>query len=106
MTYLILIGSFNASFFLVLLLQKKLKQLHDRILIFWLLYLGVATASYALTVNFFSISSLLSTAIIASFLLQGPFLYLYVSALTSNKKHFNPKNLLHFTPFVVFVLYL
>ena len=106
MTNLIFIGSFNAFFFIILLLQKKSKLLHDRVLILWLLYLGVATASYALTVNFFSVSSLLSTAIIASFLLQGPFLYLYVSALTSNKKHFNPRNLLHFIPFVVFVFYL
>ena len=106
MTNLIFIGSFNAFFFIILLLQKKSKLLHDRILIFWLLYLGVATGFYALTVNFFAVSSLLSTGIISSFLLQGPFLYLYVSTLTSNKKHFNPKNLLHFTPFVIFVLYL
>lgn len=106
MTYLIFIGSFNAFFFLILLLQKKLKKLHDRVLIFWLLYLGIATASYALTVNFFSVSSLLSTGIIASFLLQGPFLYLYVSALTSKKRSFKAKNLLHFIPFVIFVFYL
>ena len=106
MTNLIFIGSFNAFFFIILLLQKKSKLLHDRILIFWLLYLGVATGFYALTVNFFAVSSLLSTGIISSFLLQGPFLYLYVSTLTSNKKHFKAKSLLHFTPFVIFVLYL
>lgn len=106
MTYLLFIGSFNAFFFLALLLQKRPKQLHDRILVFWLLYLGLATASYALTIDFFPASSILSSAIIALFLLHGPFLYLYVSALTLNKRHFKTKNLLHFLPFVLFIFYL
>ena len=64
MTNLIFIGSFNAFFFIILLLQKKSKLLHDKVLIFWLLYLGLATGFYASTVNFFSVSSLLSTGII------------------------------------------
>lgn len=106
MTYLLFIGAFNAFFFLALLLQKRQKQLHDRILIFWLLYLGLATASYALSIDFFPESSLLSNVIIALFLMHGPFLYLYVSALTLDKKHFKAKNLLHFLPFFAFVLYL
>src|SRR5690554_5407071 len=106
MTYLLFIGAFNAFFFLALLLQKRQKQLHDRILIFWLLYLGLATASYALSIDFFPDSSLLFSVIIALFLLHGPFLYLYVSALTLHKKHFKAKNLLHFLPFLAFVLYL
>src|SRR5690554_901041 len=106
MTYLLFIGAFNAFFFLALLLQKRQKQLHDRILIFWLLYLGLATASYALSIDFFPDSSLLFSVIIALFLLHGPFLYLYVSALTLDKKHFKAKNLLHFLPFLAFVLYL
>lgn len=106
MTYLLFIGSFNAFFFLALLLQKKPKQLHDRILVFWLLYLGITITSYALTIDIFSVSSLLSSGIIASFLLHGPFLYLYVSTLTLNKKHFKVKNVLHFLPFVAFVFYL
>ena len=106
MTYLFFIASFNAFFFFTLLLQKRPKQLHDRILIFWLLYLGLATATYALTIDFFPEAPLLSSGIIASFLLHGPFLYLYVSALTSERKHLNIKSIWHFTPFVAFILYL
>lgn len=106
MTYLFFIASFNAFFFLVLLLQKKGKQLHDRVLVFWLLYLGIATASYALSIDFFLESHLLSSGIIALFLLHGPFLYLYVSTLTLNQKKFKPKSLWHFAPFLGFVLYL
>jgi AraC-like DNA-binding protein len=106
MTYLFFIAAFNAIFFLVLLLQKEPKLLHDRILIFWLLYMGVATATYALSIEFFPDASLLSSGIIALFLLHGPFLYLYVSALTSEHKQFGIKNIWHFTPFVAFILYL
>lgn len=106
MTYLFFIASFNAFFFLVLLLQKRPRQLHDRILICWLFYLGMATAAYALTIEFSVDSPLLSSGIIASFLLHGPFLYLYVSSLTSTQKHFRSKDLLHFIPFIAFILYL
>lgn len=106
MTYIFFIASFNAFFFLVLLLQKKSKLLHDRILIFWLFYLGIATATYALTIDFFPDDPLLSSGTIALFLLHGPFLYLYVSALTFGHDHFSAKNIWHFVPFVAFILYL
>lgn len=106
MTYLFFIASFNAFFFLALLLQKRPKQLHDRILIFWLLYLGLATATYALTLDFFPEAPFLSSGIIALFLLHGPFLYLYVSALTAEREHFGIRSIWHFIPFVSFILYL
>lgn len=106
MKYIFFIASFNAIFFLVLLLQKKPKLLHDRILIFWLLYLGFATAVYALIMGVFPGAPFLSSGIIATFLLPGPFLYLYVSALTLNQKHFKIKSLVHFVPFVAFIVYL
>lgn len=106
MTYLFFIGAFNAFFFLALLVQKDLKQLPDRILIFWLLYLGLATALYGISKEFLPASNLLYSVIIALFLLHGPFLYLYVSALIVDKKQFEAKNLLHFLPFMAFVFYL
>lgn len=106
MTYLFFIASFNAFFFLALLLYKRSKLLHDRILIFWLLYMGIATATYALTIDFFPNAPLLSSGIIALFLMHGPFLYLYVSALTSGRHHFNTKGIWHFVPFVLFIVYL
>src|SRR5690554_286587 len=106
MTYLFFIASFNAFFFLALLLQKRPKQLHDRILIFWLVYLGLATAIYGLSIDFFPDDPFLSSGIIALFLLHGPFLYLYVSALALSKKAFRSKKLWHFIPFTAFILYL
>lgn len=106
MAYLLFIGSFNAFFFLALLLQKRPKQFHDRILSFWLLYLGLATFLYGITKEFFSLSPIANTAVIALFLLHGPFLYLYVSGLTLSKKHFKTKDLFHFVPFISFIIYL
>ncbi|WP_370671522.1 hypothetical protein KCTC52924_01403 [Arenibacter antarcticus] len=106
MTYLFFIASFNALFFIALLLQKRPKQLHDRILIIWLLYLGFATAAYSLTIDIIPVDPFLSIGIIASFLLHGPFLYLYVGALTLNKKYFKSKDLWHFLPYLAFMFYL
>lgn len=106
MKYILAIASFNAFFVLVLLLQKKPKLLQDQILVFWLFFLGLSTAGYALTLDNFSGYPLLASGIIASFLLHGPFLHLYVSALTLNKKEFKLKTLWHFTPFLAFIVYL
>jgi len=106
MTYLFFIASFNAFFFLVLLLQKKPKLLHDRILIYWLLYLGGLTATYAFFKDSFSAMPIFSNGIIALFLLHGPFLYLYVSSLTFDHNRFKTKNFIHFVPFLAFILYL
>jgi len=106
MKYIFFIAAFNAFFFIVLLFQKKSKVLQDRILIFWLFYLGVSTLIYALTTGIFSTNPILSSGIIALLLLHGPFLYLYVSALTSDQKYFQVKNSWHFLPFMSFIIYL
>lgn len=106
MTYLFFIAAFNAFFFLALLLHKSPKLLHDKILIFWLLYMGIAIATYAVTIDYFPDAPLLFSGIITLFLLHGPFLYLYVSALTSEWKHLSIKCIWHFIPFVAFILYL
>ncbi len=106
MTYIFFIASFNAFFFLGFLLRKKPKTLHDRILQLWLIYLGISTALYGLTMDLFAEEAILTTGVIATFLLHGPFMYLYVSYLTTENETFGWKKILHFAPFVLFVLYL
>ena len=106
MKYIFLIAAFNALFFAVLVLQKK-KALHDKILIYWLIYLGLYTGIYALFSNKLFIDfHLLSASFISLLLLHGPFLFLYVSALIDQKFEFNRKKLLHFIPFILFNLYI
>lgn len=106
MTYIFLIATFNALFFAVMLVQKK-KALHDKILIYWLVYLGSYTGIYALLSNqLFTNFHLLSVSFISLLTLHGPFMYLYISALTDEKFKLQSKNLLHFIPFILFNAYL
>ena len=106
MKYIFLIAAFNALFFAFLTLQKK-KALHDKILICWLIYLGLYTGIYALFSNkLFSDFHLLSASFISLLLLHGPFLVLYISALIDQQFQFNSKKLIHFSPFILFNLYI
>src|SRR5690606_6327067 len=96
----------NAFFFAFLILQKK-KALHDKILIYWLIYLGLYTGIYAFFSNILFIDfHLLSASFISLLLLHGPFLFLYISSLIDQKFKFNWQKLVHFVPFVLFNLYL
>ena len=107
MKYLFLIAAFNAFFFSVLLFQKKPKALHDKILILWLAFLGLDTGVYGLFSNeLFTRFPLLSASFMSLLLLHGPFLYFYISSLVVNPNKFRTKDLLHFTPFLLFNLYL
>lgn len=107
MEYFFLIAAFNAFFFAVLLFQKVPKAVHDRILIFWLAFLGLYTGVYGLSSNeLFIRFPLLSASFISLLLLYGPFLYFYISSLVVNPNKFRTKDLLHFTPFLLFNIYL
>lgn len=102
MKYFFLIAAFNALFFAILILQKK-KVLHDRILIYWLIYLGLYTGSYALLSDtLFTDFHLISVSFISLLMLHGPFMYLYISSLIDEKYRFSKKSLLHFAPFLLF----
>jgi len=107
MKYILLIAAFNALFFFVLLWQKRPKALHDRILLLWLVYLGLITAAYAFSSHVvFAMNPPLAAGLIASFMLHGPFLYLYISALAAKKDRLSGNDLLHFIPFAAFILYM
>ena len=106
MKYIFLIAAFNALFFAILILQKK-KALHDKILIYWLIYLGLYAGIYALFSDTLFIDfHLLSASFISLLLLHGPFLFLYISALIDQKFQFNRKKLFHFIPFILFNLFI
>ena len=107
MKYVFLIAAFNAFFFSILLLQKKPKSLHDKILTYWLVYLGVYIGIYGLfSKALFTSFHLLSASFISLLMLHGPFLYMYVSALIDEKFKLSGKNLFHFIPFLLFNLFL
>ena len=107
MKYIFLIAAFNAFFFSTLLLQKKPKAVHDKILTYWLVYLGVYAGIYGLFSNtLFTSFHLLSASFISLLMLHGPFLYLYISALIDERFKLYGKDMLHFIPFILFNLFL
>lgn len=106
MKYIFLIAAFNALFFALLIFQKK-KALHDKVLILWLIYLGVYTGIYALfSETMFDNFHILSASFISLLLLHGPFLFLYISTLADINFKMNQTKLIHFAPFVLFNLFL
>lgn len=106
MKYIFLIAAFNALFFAILIFQKK-KALHDKILICWLIYLGLYTGTYALLSDtLFTDFHLLSASFISLLMLHGPFLYLYIYSLVDEKIQIYRKNLFHFVPFILFNVFL
>lgn len=107
MKFIYLIAAFNAFFFTVLLLQKKPRAFHDIILILWLIYLGAFIGVYAFfSHELFTHFHLMSISLISLFLLHGPFLYLYIRALVSDKSHISGSDLVHLIPFFLFNLFL
>ncbi len=106
MKYIFLIAAFNALFFAALILQKK-KALHDKILICWLIYLGLYTGVYAFfSDTLFTGFHLLSASFISLLMLHGPFLYLYIYSLVDESFQTCRQNLVHFIPFIFFNVYL
>ena len=107
MKYIFLIAVFNALLFIVFLLQKRPRSLHDNILICWLTYLGFFIGVYAFySHDLFTHYKLLSISLISLFMLHGPFLYIYIQTLVSNQQRSSSKDLLHLLPFIFFNLYI
>lgn len=107
MTTVFLIAAFNAFFFSFLLLQKKPKGVHDHVLIFWLIYLGLYTGTYALLFDrLYDQYPLWTGSFISLLTLHGPFLFLYLSSLTRISNKIRPVDFLHFLPFLFFNVFL
>ena len=107
MQFIFIIAAFNALFFTVLLVQKKPRELHDNILIGWLIYLGLYIGIYGFySHDLFVHFKLLSISLLSLLMLFGPFLYGYLEALVTNKRSIIVKDLIHFIPFILFNLYI
>lgn len=95
------------TFFLVLILvSKKNKTEADKILALWLFFTGFHLFLFYLHFkNDYSDFPFLIGLELPMPLVQGPFLFLYTSALT-NQNRYRKYNLLHFIPFVIAILVL
>lgn len=103
---LYLAGIIITIFLVVILASKKNKSEADKILAFWLFFTGFHLFLYYLHYqkDFASFPYFLGFELPMP-LLQGPFLFLYTSALTSQNQN-KKLNLLHFLPFVIAILIL
>lgn len=107
MSIILGIGTFNALFFLVLLIQKRDKSFSDKILMYWLIYLAFFIGTYAIVFRHSSsVNQLVYSGFISLFLIHGPFLYIYSLSLIKSEKSTGYLSILHFVPFICFILYL
>ncbi len=98
----------SISFFLAILMTgKKEKSAADIILAFWLCFIGIHLLFYnsIISKQMLNYPSLLAINIPFP-LLHGPFLFLYISALTQPKQVTIFLRLSHFVPFVCFIFLL
>lgn len=97
------IGIAQCFFAAALVLTKKKKLSPDRMLLWWLITIGMKFILYLLNQEhkeFFNIS--FSAGLIP--LTFGPFLYLYTKFLTNEENFFKPKHYLHFLPFLLLTI--
>jgi AraC-like DNA-binding protein len=108
MEYILIIGTFESIFLLLLLLGKKNKSLPDYLLgVIFLLY-AISIGSVYLELqnikNNFSLSAITNISWIFLFL-HGPALWFYIKSLSDPEFRFKPLYLLHFVPFIFFSVF-
>lgn len=105
MSYILIIGVFEAVFLILLLISKKNKGKPD-------FYLGTVLGLYALSIflsytdlynikHGFPFPGIINLSWLVVFL-QGPALWFYIKSLSDRNFTFRPVHLLHFLPFIVF----
>lgn len=108
MEYILIIGTFEALFLILLLLGKKNKSLPDYLL-------GVIFVLYAISIgsvylelqnirNNFPFPAIMNISWIFLFL-HGPALWFYIKSLSDPEFRFKPVYLLHFVPFIYFSVF-
>lgn len=108
MEYILIIGTFEAIFLLLLLLGKKNKSLPDFLLgIIFVLY-AISIGSVYLELQNVRDNSALAAITNISWIflfLHGPALWFYIKSLSDHEFRFKPLYLLHFIPFIFFSVF-
>ena len=102
MEILLILGAFQAIFFVVLLLSKKGKTVSDKILALWLsifaIHLAFVYYSFQLGHVFYIKYGFILSGVIV---LYYSLMYVYTQSLVSKEQSFKPKWLLHLLPTVI-----
>lgn len=99
---LLIFGIIQVFVFSGLLISKKERNTSDLIMITWLL--SFAVHSFLILVNANTSSLILQVIPINFTLLYGPFLWLYVKEIMEKDKCLNNQKMLHFVPFIIFII--
>lgn len=103
MSWIFHIGIAQSIFSAFLLFTKRNNTLPDRILAYWMIFIGLELLHMLFEIMGSSLHLYTSNFGFYS-LTFGPFLYLYVSKLTQENARFKPWDLIHFAPYLVFSL--
>lgn len=105
MNFLLISGVILSFLFSAIILFKKTnKSAADNILAIWLIFLGL---DYLRSFFLFEENIMILLGFgYAMPAIDGPFLFMYVYTLTSQKNKFNRKLLYHLIPFLLFAIYL
>ncbi len=107
MNYILIIGTFESIFLILLLLGKRIKTLPD-------LFLGMIFFLYAISIggtymeiynirNNFPYPGIINISWMVLFL-HGPVLWFYIKSLSTQEFRIKPIYLLHFIPFLFFLI--
>lgn len=102
---ILLLGSVQAAFLLVLIAGKPSKTLSDGVLAAWVAILGLHHLLSALVGRGVVGPSAWISLNTGVPLLQGPFLYVYAQSLTSGRRRLGAAELWHLVPFGLFAAY-
>ncbi|MBL4593011.1 MAG: hypothetical protein JKX68_04250, partial [Flavobacteriales bacterium] len=103
MEVVFLIGSIQAVFFAILVLVKKNKMLADKFLATWLLLMGTHLFSYYIYVTGNLTDYPIFDALTIAFpMLEGAFIFIYVSIITNKVQRLQWKYLIPISPYIIF----
>jgi AraC-like DNA-binding protein len=107
MAAIFLLGSAQALLMVLLLLNKKGRTTADHILTAWLFFMGLHLLDYYLNVSGFTQNHPHLMGIGSGFpMLEGPFMFIYVSVVISKTGKFKLAYLLNIIPFLIYMVFL
>jgi len=106
MEVIFLIGLAEAVFLALLIYSKKNKSVADFVLASWLTFIGIELLFYYFFYTKYDLQHPHLLGISVFFpMLQGPFMFIYVSILISEKRVFKKSLIFHALPFLIITIY-
>jgi len=98
-------GVVHAAFILILLISRKRKPTHEKVLIAWMISLALTLLSIIIEHGRLDISIPIFQLNLMYPLTFGPFLWLYIKSLIGDIIRFDSKSFWHFLPFILVTFY-